>query len=129
MKDKFLRAEIQKNDGWVPIKTLLRFNRLAALTKNEDVVLAAFKSNPSELMEVSEIHPVDVRDHHLSKKNVFCRLTRKINPYDVIRTAPYQSPVKTGETSLPLDQFISKDSPRKLRLWMIFSSLCRRLVK
>lgn len=54
MKDKFLRAEIQKNDGWVPIKTLLRFNRLAALTKNEDVVLAAFKSNPSELMEVNE---------------------------------------------------------------------------
>lgn len=52
MKDRYLKAEVQKNNGWVPIKTLLRFNRLAALTKDENVVLAAFKESPSELVEV-----------------------------------------------------------------------------
>lgn len=56
MKDKFLRAEVQKNDGWIPIKTLLRFNRLAALTKDESVVLSAFKDNPSELVMVCKLH-------------------------------------------------------------------------
>lgn len=52
MKDKFLKQEIQKDDGWVPLATLLNFNRLAALTKDIDVILSAFKENPSELVEV-----------------------------------------------------------------------------
>lgn len=116
MKDKYLKAEIQKNDGWVPIKILLRFNRLAALTKDENVVLAAFKDNPSELVEVSEIYPSNVSTHHLFKENVFCRLTWKINAYDVIQTVKYQSPVKTGATLLLPDQFMLKDFPRNLRL-------------
>lgn len=54
MKDKFLKQEIIKDDGWVPLTTLLRFNRLAALTKDVDVILSAFKENPSELIEVDE---------------------------------------------------------------------------
>lgn len=52
MKDKFLKQEITKDDGWVAISTLLRFNRLAALSKNVDVIMSAFKKNPSSIVEV-----------------------------------------------------------------------------
>lgn len=55
MKDKFMKQELIKDDGWVPLNTLLRFNRLSALTKNVDVIISAFKENPSELIEVNEI--------------------------------------------------------------------------
>lgn len=74
MKDKFLKAEVQKNDGWIPIKTLLRFNRLAALTKDENSVLAAFKDNPSELVEVIETNSQHVSISLLFNEYVFCRL-------------------------------------------------------
>lgn len=52
MKDKFLKQEIAKDDGWVPLTTILRFNRVLALTKDVNVILSAFKENPSELIEV-----------------------------------------------------------------------------
>lgn len=74
MKDKFLKAEVQKNDGWIPIKTLLRFNRLSALTKDENAVLAAFKDNPSELVEVIETNSQHVSISLLFNEYVFCRL-------------------------------------------------------
>ena len=47
-----MKQEITKDEGWVRLTTLLRFNRLAALTKDIDVILSAFKENPSELIEV-----------------------------------------------------------------------------
>ena len=52
MKDKFLKQEVLKDDGWVPLSTLLRFNRLAALSKDANVILTAFKNNPSSIVEV-----------------------------------------------------------------------------
>lgn len=52
MKDKFLKAEVTKDDGWVPISVLLRFNRLAALSKDVDVIISSLKDNPSSTIEV-----------------------------------------------------------------------------
>lgn len=52
MKDKFLKEEITKDDGWVPISVLLRFNRLAALSKDIDVIISSLKDNPSSIIEV-----------------------------------------------------------------------------
>ncbi len=52
MRDKFLKAEVTKDNGWIPISTLLRFNRLASLTKKVDDILQALKENPSELIQV-----------------------------------------------------------------------------
>lgn len=52
MRDKFLKHEITKDEGWVAITTLLRFNRLAALTKNVADVINVFKNNESSICEV-----------------------------------------------------------------------------
>lgn len=52
MKDKFLKQEILKDHGWVPLTILLRFNRLSALTKDVDVILSAFEENPVDWIEV-----------------------------------------------------------------------------
>lgn len=52
IKDKFLKQEVRKDNGWIPFKMLLRFNRLAALTKDVKVILNSFKENPSTLVEV-----------------------------------------------------------------------------
>lgn len=60
IRDKFLKQEIGKDNGWVPLPTLLRFNRLAALTKDVDVILSAFKENPSELVEVIIVFVVTI---------------------------------------------------------------------
>jgi lupus La protein len=51
-RDKFLKHEITKDNGWVTVSTLLRCNRLAALTKDVDVIMGAFKKNPTSLVEV-----------------------------------------------------------------------------
>ena len=52
MRDKFLQEELKSDNGWVPFETLLKFNRLAALTKNVDDIIGAL--NESDLMEVSD---------------------------------------------------------------------------
>ena len=52
-RDKFLREEIRKDDGWVTLKTLMTFNRLARLSKDAKVICGALRES-SELMEVSK---------------------------------------------------------------------------
>lgn len=52
-KDRFFRETCGKYDGWMPMATLLTFNRLSKLTVDPQVVLEAV-NELSELIEVSE---------------------------------------------------------------------------
>jgi len=52
-KDKFLNAELKKNDGWVLIATIATFKRMRQLTEDMDTIVAALRKSP-ELLEVSE---------------------------------------------------------------------------
>lgn len=51
-RDKFLQEQIKLEDGWVPLEVMLRFQRLAQLTKNPSTIVSCLKSD-SKLMEVS----------------------------------------------------------------------------
>lgn len=51
-RDKFLKEEVKKDDGWIPLATMLKFNRLEKLTKESSVIAEALLK--SDLMEVSE---------------------------------------------------------------------------
>ncbi|RKP02402.1 hypothetical protein CXG81DRAFT_17929 [Caulochytrium protostelioides] len=52
-RDAFLQAEIERNpSGWVPIDTLLRFNRLKQLTTDATVIAEAIKG--SSFLEVHD---------------------------------------------------------------------------
>ncbi|XP_066263519.1 lupus La protein-like isoform X2 [Branchiostoma lanceolatum] len=53
-RDRFLQGEIKKDDGWVALETLVKFNRLKALSDDYGVICAALQKSPSKLMEVSE---------------------------------------------------------------------------
>ncbi|EYC26593.1 hypothetical protein Y032_0010g853 [Ancylostoma ceylanicum] len=53
-KDKFLQDSMKQDEGWVPIKTLLTFNRLAAITTDADVISKAVKASESDIISVSE---------------------------------------------------------------------------
>jgi lupus La protein len=54
-RDKFLKEQIDLDDGWIPITTMLKFARLSQLTKSPQVIFAALKKSTSGLMEVNEI--------------------------------------------------------------------------
>lgn len=51
-RDRFLKEEVKKDDGWIPLETMLKFNRLEKLSKDAAVIAEALKK--SDLMEVSE---------------------------------------------------------------------------
>lgn len=51
-RDKFLREKVKLDEGWVPIETLLTFNRLKSLTEEESKVADAVRQ--SSLLEVSD---------------------------------------------------------------------------
>ncbi|KJH45333.1 la domain protein [Dictyocaulus viviparus] len=53
-KDKFLQDVIKNDEGWVPIKTLLTFKRLAAITTDADVISNAVKASHSEIICLSD---------------------------------------------------------------------------
>uniref|UniRef100_A0A336MLJ0 CSON001849 protein n=1 Tax=Culicoides sonorensis TaxID=179676 RepID=A0A336MLJ0_CULSO len=53
-RDKFLQEQISKDEGWVPVKTLLTFKRLQALSEDEKVIVAAIEKSDEGLIEVSE---------------------------------------------------------------------------
>lgn len=52
-RDKFLQGEIAKNDGWVPLTTMLKFKRLAALSEDAAVIVAALDKSDEGLVEIS----------------------------------------------------------------------------
>ncbi|XP_018021467.1 la protein homolog [Hyalella azteca] len=51
-RDKFLSAEIKKDNGWVPLSTMTNFARLAKLTKDCNIIATAIKSCENTFMEV-----------------------------------------------------------------------------
>jgi len=51
-RDKFLQEEMKKEDGWVPLDTMIKFNRLARITT--DLVEIAKALQKSDLVEVSD---------------------------------------------------------------------------
>ncbi|XP_034841098.1 la protein homolog [Maniola hyperantus] len=53
-RDKFLREQVKLDDGWVPLDVLTRFNRLAKLTTDTDVIASTINKSTSGLLEVSD---------------------------------------------------------------------------
>ncbi|KAM8857215.1 lupus La protein [Synchiropus picturatus] len=53
-RDKFLKEQLQLDDGWVPLETMLKFNRLKSLTTEIDVILSALGKSTTGLLEISE---------------------------------------------------------------------------
>jgi len=53
-RDKFLQEEIKKDEGWIALSVMLKFNRLAQMSKDEVVVADAVAKSTSGLMEVHE---------------------------------------------------------------------------
>lgn len=53
-RDKFLQAEITKDEGWVPVSTLTTFKRLASLSTDVKVIIDALDKSDSGLLEINE---------------------------------------------------------------------------
>lgn len=53
-RDKFLREQVKLDDGWVPLEILTRFNRLAKLSMDLDVIADALSNSTSGVLEVSD---------------------------------------------------------------------------
>ncbi|XP_039613521.1 lupus La protein [Polypterus senegalus] len=53
-KDKFLKEQIQLDDGWVPLEIMIKFNRLNRLTTDFNVIVDSLKKSTTGLVEVSE---------------------------------------------------------------------------
>ncbi|KAL3997480.1 La domain family protein [Acanthocheilonema viteae] len=51
-RDRFLQEEIKKDDGWVQLTTMLKFNRLAQISSDPTIIAESLKH--SKLMQVSE---------------------------------------------------------------------------
>ena len=53
-RDKFLREQVNLDDGWVPLDILIKFNRLAKLTTDTEVIAKALNKSTGSLLEVSD---------------------------------------------------------------------------
>jgi lupus La protein len=53
-RDKFLLEQISKEDGWVPVSTLLTFKRLKALSEDPKVIVDSIEKSTEGLIEISE---------------------------------------------------------------------------
>jgi lupus La protein len=53
-KDKFMQEEIQKDEGWVSVETLVKFNRLKQLSADHTIILTCLKRSTNDLLEVDE---------------------------------------------------------------------------
>lgn len=51
-KDKFMQEEIQKDNGWIGLETLVKFNRLKQLSSDFDVIISALKESTNDLLEI-----------------------------------------------------------------------------
>ncbi|XP_062853356.1 lupus La protein isoform X2 [Trichomycterus rosablanca] len=53
-RDRFLKEQIQLDDGWVTLETMLKFNRLKSLTTDAAVIVESLKKSKTGLLELSE---------------------------------------------------------------------------
>lgn len=53
-RDKFMQEKIKEDDGWIPLKVLLTFNRLVSLSADPEVIVSAIEKSESNLVIVSE---------------------------------------------------------------------------
>ncbi|XP_077304083.1 lupus La protein isoform X2 [Lithobates pipiens] len=53
-RDKFLKEQISLDDGWVPLETMIKFNRLSNLTTDFGIILGALKKSKTGLLEIDE---------------------------------------------------------------------------
>ncbi|CAH1789837.1 unnamed protein product [Owenia fusiformis] len=85
-KDRFMQQEIKTDEGWIPLETMLKFNRLSQLSEGAEVITEAIKKSTSGLMEVSEDGkkirrspdkplPANTmeRKEELKKRTVYCK--------------------------------------------------------
>lgn len=54
VRDKFLKNEITKDQGWIPLSVLTTFKRLQALTTDFETIINAMKKSDSGLVEIDE---------------------------------------------------------------------------
>uniref|UniRef100_A0A672PFM2 Uncharacterized protein n=1 Tax=Sinocyclocheilus grahami TaxID=75366 RepID=A0A672PFM2_SINGR len=53
-RDKFLKEQLQLDDGWVTLETMLKFNRLKCLTSDPAVIVESLQKSKTGLLEISE---------------------------------------------------------------------------
>lgn len=54
VRDKFLKNEVTKDDGWIPLSVLITFKRLQMLTTDFETIINAMKKSRSGLIEIHE---------------------------------------------------------------------------
>jgi len=54
VRDKFLKNEITKDDGWIPLSVLTTFKRLQSLTTDFNTIINALKNSVSGLLQIDE---------------------------------------------------------------------------
>uniref|UniRef100_A0A182SJR0 Lupus La protein n=1 Tax=Anopheles maculatus TaxID=74869 RepID=A0A182SJR0_9DIPT len=54
VKDKFMKDQIAKDEGWVPLDVLLTFKRLKSLSDDKKVIVDAIAKSDEGLIEISE---------------------------------------------------------------------------
>ena len=54
IRDKFLKNEVTKDEGWVPLSVLTTFKRLQSLTTDFKTIVNALKSSVSGLLQIDE---------------------------------------------------------------------------
>ncbi|KAG7463999.1 hypothetical protein MATL_G00182610 [Megalops atlanticus] len=53
-RDKFLKEQLQLDDGWVTLETMIKFNRLKCLTTDFNVIVESLRKSKTGLLEISE---------------------------------------------------------------------------
>lgn len=53
-RDKFLKEQLQLDDGWVTLETMLKFNRLKSITTDTAVIVTALQKSKTGLLDLSD---------------------------------------------------------------------------
>ena len=54
VRDKFLKNEVTKDEGWIPLSVLTTFKRLQSLTTDFKTIMNALKNSVSGLLQINE---------------------------------------------------------------------------
>uniref|UniRef100_A0A6G1SCX6 Lupus La A n=1 Tax=Aceria tosichella TaxID=561515 RepID=A0A6G1SCX6_9ACAR len=73
VRDKFMQEQLEKNDNRVKLSVLATFARLAKLTRDENVMIAALKEVESDLIEIDEAERLIKRKKPLPDKEEYAK--------------------------------------------------------
>ncbi|KAJ2944513.1 hypothetical protein O0L34_g3858 [Tuta absoluta] len=135
VRDKFMSEQMKLDEGWIPLDVMLRFNRLAKMSTDVDVIVNALNKSTSGLLEISEDkkkvrrhpdHPIpemnEERRKELMARTIYAKGFPKDSVLDDILKFFHSQSSQADVENVVMRRYVDRKSKQRLFKGSVFAT-------